>query len=228
MNCHALVLRTIIRHQPCTKLCVKQHSGLSMSTVLSAVDALAKAGWIDLSARAAPRGGKPHARIEASRRVLYGAQSTPQGVVVKSISLQGEITAVDLPAEGLDPLYAIGECPWANAHRVAYPKGVACYLACHGGEAYLHDDLHLYRAAGEPIDLSSLPSPMWQGKRLSFGEAYRVGTEAQKNRLTAELTVWLHTLLGIREISTHRDVRLDAADAACWAGLYHLLYDYLW
>ena len=216
----ATVLRTLLAHAPCTKLCVKQHSGLSMSTVLRALDELCAKGWASQTTNAPPRGGKPHARLTLGTRTVYGAERRPSGWRVCALSLAGQATFLDLPTlDGLQPLEVAGE-------DAATAQGAACYLALHGGGVWLEDG-RLYRAEGEPLDLAGLPSPLWQGRRLDYREAYLVADEIQRIRLTAERALWTNRFWGEDRICTAADVALEPAQMAAWERIYALLKGYL-
>lgn len=220
----ACVLRIILRHYPCTKLCVKQHSGLSMSTVLRAVDLLAKEGWITVDAHPVPSGGKPHAELKPSERAVYGAVRTAAGWDVCALRPTGEATRLSLDAvDDLRPLTVVGEAAPAHAEALPYARCVAAYLSIREDGAYVDEEAILHTAAGTRIDVGRLPSPLLSDRRLSYREAFGQGTPQQKIRLQAELTEWITTLLPIRKVYFADQVAVAPAVAAAWTGLAHLM-----
>lgn len=221
----ACVWRTVLRHYPCTKLCVKQHSGLSMSTVLRAVDALANEGWITVDAHAVPTGGKPHADLRPSARPVYGATRAAKGWDVCALLPTGEETELLLDnLDGLTPLTVVAPAEQAppTARVSTLGECVAAYLALREEGVYVDNALGLY-AEGTRMELGALPSPVLSDKRLTYGEAYRLCTSKQKLRLQAELTLTIGTLLRVQKVffADHVDVRPSVA--AAWASLAHLL-----
>ena len=215
----ATVLRTLVAHAPCTKLCIKQHSGLSMSTVLRAVDVLTQAGWATLTLCDPPHGGKPHARLELGTRPVYGAMADDEGWRVCALTPGGQTTRLRL-------LSLDGLAPVCIATADTHGQDAACWAALHGGGAYLEEG-RLHRADGEPLDMAGLPSPLWMGERLDYRDAYRLADEQQKIRLTAELTLWAHAFWRIDRIYRAGELRIDAAEAAAWRRMYALLHGYL-
>ena len=220
----ACVLRIIIEHYPCTKLCVKQHSHLSMSTVLRAVDALEREGWIKADAHPVPSGGKPHADLKPSARAVYGAKQTETGWDVCALGLTGEETRLHLDSvDALRPLTVVeGDAP-KGAGTLSLGECVAAYLHIRDKGAYVDEGLRLYTASGTPIDLGDLPSPLLADKRLCYRDAFREGTPQQKIRLKAELTRYITTLLPIKNVCFADQVSIAPEAAAAWASLGHLL-----
>ena len=187
----ACVLYWIAQQQPCTKLCVKTHSGLSMATVLAAVDELLEQGWILCDNHSVPQGGKPHAALRLSDKRFWGACATPDGIAVASCSAMGQTRAEsNLPpdAEGvclgasiaaLTPLTA----PMAlcYSHSVQAP----CALVC---------DLVAYAPDRAPTMLGDMPSPMLSTTRLDYQAAFAVANPTQAAKLRDELARWIQRL----------------------------------
>lgn len=217
----ALVLRTVLRHAPCTKLCLKRESGLSMSAVLRAVDALEGADWIEVNTRAVPSGGKPHAVITPGARAVYGASADAQGYRLCALYADGSQEMRQVRTlEGLSPL-VVAET------RADAARGIACHLALRGGDAYVNEDLCLYRGLRPPVALGDLPSPMFDTIRLTYAQAMDRGTDIQKSRLQAELGLWIGRLYGVKRVCFAHETALSPCQAAAWEAAYRLLYAYL-
>lgn len=224
----ACVLRTVLRHYPCTKLCIKQHSGLSMSTVLRAVKDLAREGWLTVDERVVPQGGKPHAAIRPTRRPVYGAARTGDEWAVCALYLTGEtetVYAAELP--DVYPLSVVAAADEKalplTAHVTTEAAGVAAYLAVHRQGVYVDEELRLYTPAGAVLALGDLPSPLLGRKRLDYREAFKVGTPQQKIRLKAELAQYIRTILQAEEVFFADGVRLAPEEGAAWASMRRLL-----
>ena len=222
----ACVLRIIIEHHPCTKLCVKQHSGLSMSTVLRAVDALEREGWITANAYNVPSGGKPHADLKPSARPVYGAVQTAEGWDVCALTLTGAVTRLRLASvEALSPLTVVAPAEGPRQAQIgSQAECVAAYLALREVGVYVDEGLLLYTASAKGIALGELPSPLITHKRLSYEEAFAQGTPQQKIRLKAELTCLIKTVLQVDKVFFADQVSVSPAVAAAWTAWGRLLH----
>lgn len=252
----AQILRCAIAHAPCTKLCLKQHSGLSMSAVLRAVTALEKEGWLRTSTYTVPRGGKPHTRVDIGTRPVYGAARGKEGYMVCALSLAGvahlstqhalpqgfplTIVQNDLAPfskadacaleqlSAVDTAQGLGTNMTTDDKDVAYMdrgQAIACYLAATGGGAYVDEDLRLHLAGLPARHLGELPSPMLAHSRLTYKQAMRTCSEAQKNRLSAELTQYIKCIAGVQRVCfAEETAAMCDAEAAARAGLYRLLW----
>ena len=222
----ACVWRVILRNYPCTKLCVKTHSGLSMSTVLRAVETLREEGWITADAHTVPSGGKPHADLRPSARPVYGAILKEDEWDVCALLPTGEETRLVLPSvDELRPLTVVTPNAHAPLHaqELSFAECAAAYLAIKENGVYVDDALCLYTATGVKIDLGSLPSPLLTDRRLAYREAFDKATPQQKNRLTAELTTYITTILQVKRVYFADQVTVAPALAAAWASLAKLI-----
>ena len=225
----ACVLRTILRHYPCTKLCVKQHSGLSMSAVLRAVEALRREGWIAVEAHAVPQGGKPHADIRPTARPVYGAHKSGNGWTLCALRLTGEtetVEAANLP--NVRPLSVVCDPHEETSlpllsRATSEGEALAAYLAMHDQGVYVDENLRLYVGAGAPRNLGDLPSPLLDCDRLSFREAFKRGSPQQKIRLKAELSLYIKTILHARGVVFADGLSVPLAQAAAWEAMRHLV-----
>ena len=74
-----------------TKLDIKNETGLSMSTVLSAVEKWERLGYITITEERVPSGGKPHSRINMdARRAIYGISYRAGVLSACAVNLRGE------------------------------------------------------------------------------------------------------------------------------------------
>lgn len=230
MDAHtALVLHHIVDQAPCTKLCIKQHSGLSMSTVLRAIQDLQREGWIDVESHPAPYGGKPHARILPRERYVYGAHYAAGCWTVCRLSLTRQCSLYPhaaLPTQS--PCYVVGEPQVSTTFpTLAYPTAMAYYLAAHGGGVYIDENLVAHHAQHPACALGDLPSPLCLHHRLTYAQAFAVAQPTQKNRLAAELEVWLGALWQTPRALFWYDNCLHPAEAAAWSALWQWGHGYL-
>ena len=215
----AAVLRTILQHAPCTKLCVKQHSGLAMSTVLRGVEQLQREGWIEVHTHVVAGGGKPHASLTVGPRCVWGAVRDAKGWTLCRLPLAGAstLTHVDELPHTATPL-VVGDA------GIPYGQGVACYMRRTGGGAYVDADLTLYMTGHGACALGDLPSPLLRTRRLTYAEAFACADDIQKNRLRAELTQWIDTLWGAERVLWAADCALHPAEALAWVAADRLLW----
>jgi hypothetical protein len=224
----ACVLRTIVRHAPCTKLCVKQQSRLSMSAVLRAIDELSRADWVRIDTYTVPQGGKPHSNICPSARPVYGAAKTAKGWEVCARTLDGREELIMLPdLDGLSPLTVVADTSTVdipvNARVIEVAQGIAAYLAVQQKGVYVDEQLRLWLPEGTHIALGALPSPLLQGTRLDYCQAFARATPTQKNRLMAELALTINTLRNSEGVYFAEQIDLTAPQAGAWACVYDLI-----
>ena len=85
------VLLAITSGNDLTKLEIKKRASLSMSTVLSSVEALLRRGLITMGERRVERGGKPHAVINVHPdRRTYGISYKSGVLTAQAVDLRGE------------------------------------------------------------------------------------------------------------------------------------------
>ncbi|HCU56185.1 MAG TPA: hypothetical protein DIC18_02485 [Clostridiales bacterium] len=86
------VLYTVAAGENLTKAEIKQSTGLSMTTVITCVDALVKEGLITLELQKVKGGGKPHSMINVCEgKCVYGISYKSGVLTALSIGLKGEI-----------------------------------------------------------------------------------------------------------------------------------------
>ena len=86
------VLFVVSQGRDMTKLEIKKESGLSMSTVLSAVDDLRKEGLLTLETKKSANGGKPHSVINIARnKAVYGVSYKARTLTAAALGLSGEV-----------------------------------------------------------------------------------------------------------------------------------------
>ena len=218
----ATVLCCIAQRQPCTKLSVKTHSGYSMATVLAAVDELQREGWVLCEHIPATHGGKPHAALSLGARRVYGVCQTADGVQIASASPLG-----DCRIERVLPPDAVGVCvstPQNDLPCLTPAAALCCAAMLTCPTAVIDHDWTLHTAKDAPFALGDLPSPLVSDRRLSYAAAYRVATQAQQDKLLAELTLWITRLCRVqRVLFAWREPPVDAMVAAR-AALYCELY----
>ena len=85
------VLFVVSQGKDMTKLEIKKESGLSMSTVLSAVNDLREEGLLTLETKKCASGGKPHSVINIVRdKAVYGVSYKSRTLSAAALSLSGE------------------------------------------------------------------------------------------------------------------------------------------
>lgn len=215
----AAVLCQIARLAPCTKLCVKQHSGLAMATVLAAVDTLCEEGWIRCDTLPAPQGGKPHASLTLGERRFWGVRGGASPVFA-SASPDGEVRIErELPpnVEGFCVHEAYGGVPLLDK-----PKALCYARNLSAPTAVIDEDLRVFTPR-KTLVLGDLPSPMLGATRLTYLEAMAIATPSQRAKLRRELTVLVGRFEQVERVLFAQDVEVGAQDAAL-AALYSQLY----
>ncbi len=85
------VLFAVSQGRDMTKLDIKKETGLSMSTVLSAVEDLRKRGLLTLETKKSANGGKPHSAINiAGDKAVYGVSYKARTLIASALTLSGE------------------------------------------------------------------------------------------------------------------------------------------
>lgn len=156
-----------------TKLDVKARAGLSMSTVLSAVDSLRRAGLITLSERRVPSGGKPHSVIDVAQdRCAYGVAFRAGVLYAVALDLRGKVVARRslTPSEGVSPLLAVSTLLSRLSESAPAPLAVGLAVNAVGREELVARLSEEYGAAVLPMTgtLALAYRALWQGAPLPF------------------------------------------------------------
>ena len=214
----ASVLHWIAQKEPCTKLCVKTHSGLSMATVLAAVDTLSEQGWVQCRTHTVPQGGKPHAALTLGRRCFWGVCPTEDGYTIASCTPRGEVAD-----QGSLPPDATGVCiakPVGSLSVLSAPMAL-CYAHClPDAPCAVVWDLVAYAPLHPPVALGDMPAPMLAHRRLDYREAFALATPAQAAKLQEELSLWLGRLWGVAKVYFADDLPHPTARTAALAARY--------
>ena len=150
----AKALLAIASGEDLTKLQIKQSTALSMSSVISAVDALVSEGLVSLDRERSERGGKPHSVINLRKEnLVYGVSYLSGALTVAEVGLKGdlrEVFALDLQ-EGETPESALCRLAELLATREGRPRALALALNCEGKE-------RLVRSLEEKLSVPVLPT----------------------------------------------------------------------
>jgi len=116
-----------------TKLEIKERAGLSMSTVISAVDSLCESGLVTVGERRVSGGGKPHSVIDVSAdRCVYGVSYKAGKLFGVAMDLRGEILArrTMTPSVGVSAGVAVGTFLSRLAEGAPSPLAIGLALTC--------------------------------------------------------------------------------------------------
>ena len=132
------VLFAIASGENLTKLEIKERTSLSMSTVISAVDALVAEGIVSLETEKVKSGGKPHSVINVRpERCVYGVSYKSATLTAVACDLKGG-TICEL-SQGVDgtPPQAVLSILEALSRKAPDPLGISFALNCDAREALL-------------------------------------------------------------------------------------------
>ena len=129
----AKVLFAIAAGENLTKLRIKQDTALSMSSVISAVDALVADGLVTLDRERSARGGKPHSIINLrEENLVYGVSYLSGALTVATLGLKGDIRdifSMEVQA-GESPASALFSLSERLATCEGIPRALALALNC--------------------------------------------------------------------------------------------------
>ena len=165
------VLFAIASGENLTKLEIKRTTALSMSSVISSVDALAKEGLVDLKREKAARGGKPHSAINLRKENCVCGLSYLSGVLTATaLDLKGEVRdcrSLELSA-AKDSYAALLALAKESAAAGGRPRALALALNCEERDRLVSS---LEDALGIPVfptgNVAALAYLVyWRGARL--------------------------------------------------------------
>ena len=142
------VLCCIAAGKDMTKLDIRRGTGLSMTTVISSVEALTKRGLVTFEEVKGARGGKMRSVINVQEtRRAYGVSYKSGVLTAVAVDLRGEMreVTVEEPPDGISPLGRVFAIVNTLRKKAPPPIAVALSLNCAGKEEVLTELGERYR-----------------------------------------------------------------------------------
>ena len=215
----AAILRQIVRTPGKTKLYLKQATGYSMETVLAAVDELAALGWVQVEEVPQPS-GKAHAKISPGDRPIYGLAPCDEGWECCRLS-PSALTTPQIERYAAKPSLAAPCLLYAdNPLYRAYLAGI---WTDRERFVYLDSpDYVIVMPCEQILSVANLPSPYWQGRRLTYEEAW--ADASLRPDLARDLTDQARAWLGLPVYTALDLPPLPPAAVAAYACTWQVLH----
>ena len=181
-----------------TKSEVKERTGLSMSTVISSVDILAKEGWITSEEERVATGGKPHAVLNVRRdAVAYGVSYRAGGLYAVAADVKGRILCSERreAREGVPPKKEVLSLFGALSAKAPPPRALAVALNSSDREEMLAELEKSYSLPVIPTSNTAALAyrALWRGGEyplaiLGVGNRVKCALLGEKECRTADLS----------------------------------------